>query len=225
MKSIITFFILLVFISLPCFAGEREDIGALIAESDTRIQKLESSLLCVKGTPDAEPVIHEIYLAELDRLGYLIEEARLATQKKDYFPSKHKEQQYKDTLLQKRDSWLAYNHGLSLKQAGNYQDAVSALNTALAIDPEFVEARAERAIVLLGLNEPEKALKDLELVNHAQPERVEAYYFMARAWELMDSSNAVDAYRLYLGFNSKSKQLKYFSQATSALESLLTKNM
>jgi hypothetical protein len=70
MKSIITF-ILLAFISLPCFAVEREDIGALIAESDTRIQKLESLLLCVKGTPDAEPVIHEIYLAELDRLGYL----------------------------------------------------------------------------------------------------------------------------------------------------------
>lgn len=222
MKSIITF-ILLVFISVPCFAGEREVIGALIAKTDTRIQKLESSLLSVKGTPDAEPVIHEIYLAELDRLGYLAEEARLATQEKGY--SNRKEQKNKDTLLQKRDSWLAYNHGLFLKQAGSYQEALSALNTALTVDPKFVEASAERAIVLLELNEPERALKDLELVNHAQPERFEAYYFMARAWELMGSSNAVDTYRLYLGFNTKSKQLTYFAQATLALERLLAKNM
>jgi hypothetical protein len=222
MKSIITF-ILLAFISVPCFSGDREDFGALIVETDTRIQKLQSSLSCVKGTPDAVLVIHEIYLAELDRLGYLSEEARLATQKIGGFPSKREEQQKKDSLLRKRDSWLAYDHGLFLKQAGINHDALSALNTALVVDPEFIEARVERAIVLLELNEPERALKDLELVNHAQPERLDSYYFMAHAWEIMGSSNAIDTYRLYLGFNSKSKQLRYFAQATSALERLLAK--
>lgn len=224
MKSIIPF-ILLAFISVPCFAGEMEYIRALIAATDTRILRLESSLLSEKGSLNAEPIIHEIYLAELDRLGYLYEEKRLAVQEDGDLPSNRKEQQNTDALLQKRDCWLAYNKGLFLKQAGSYRDALTAFDTALAVDPEFVEALAERAIVLLELNDPERALKDLELVNHAQPELIEAYYFMARAWELMESSNAVDAYRLYLSFNSRSRRLKYFALAMSALERLLTKNM
>jgi eukaryotic-like serine/threonine-protein kinase len=58
-------------------------------------------------------------------------------------------------------AWTHFNRGLSLARAGRPLDARYAYNLALKLDPAFAEARVDRALVELELNQLDDARDDL----------------------------------------------------------------
>jgi tetratricopeptide (TPR) repeat protein len=60
------------------------------------------------------------------------------------------------------DASLLYELGLSLNQAGRLEGAVQVYSEALLIDPGLLEARYDRAELLILLGEPDKAAIDLQ---------------------------------------------------------------
>jgi serine/threonine protein kinase/tetratricopeptide (TPR) repeat protein len=60
-------------------------------------------------------------------------------------------------------AWAHFNRGLALAKAGRLIGAQDAYDRALEIDPDFPEARVNRALVELELNQPARAAVDLTL--------------------------------------------------------------
>ncbi|WP_165074521.1 serine/threonine-protein kinase [Paludisphaera rhizosphaerae] len=58
-------------------------------------------------------------------------------------------------------AWGHFNRGVALSLAGRPREAADAYSRALTLDPNFLEARANRGLVELELNEPAKAELDL----------------------------------------------------------------
>lgn len=67
------------------------------------------------------------------------------------------------TALGSRFAWVHFNRGLALARAGRLDQARDAYDHALRIEPDFIEAFANRALVELELNELEPALADLTM--------------------------------------------------------------
>jgi len=58
-------------------------------------------------------------------------------------------------------AWSHFNRALALAQAGRLLDAKVSYDRALELDPDLIEARVDRALVELELNQTEQALADL----------------------------------------------------------------
>jgi len=93
---------ILIAISVPCLAGELEDVRYRIAKLDVQIEGLEAALNRAKGTPDAEQIIYDLYFLFLDRLQYQKEEAELSIENRDELLTKRREF---DILRFKLDQW------------------------------------------------------------------------------------------------------------------------
>ena len=93
---------ILIAISVPCLAGDLEDVRYRIAKLDVQIEGLEAALNRAKGTPDAEQIIYDLYFIFLDRLQYQKEEAELSIENRDELLAKRREF---DILRFKLDQW------------------------------------------------------------------------------------------------------------------------
>jgi len=93
---------ILIAISVPCLAGELEDVRYRIAKLDVQIEGLEAALNRAKGTPDAEQIIYDLYFLFLDRLQYQKEEAELSIENREELLAKRREL---DILRFKLDQW------------------------------------------------------------------------------------------------------------------------
>ena len=93
---------ILIAISVPCLAGELEDVRYRIAKLDVQIEGLEAALNRAKGTPDAEQIIYDPYFLFLDRLQYQKEEAELSIENREELLAKRREL---DILRFKLDQW------------------------------------------------------------------------------------------------------------------------
>jgi len=93
---------ILIAISVPCLAGELEDVRYRIAKLDVQIEGLEAALNRAKGTPDAEQIIYDLYFIFLDRLQYQKEEAELSIENREELLAKRREL---DILRFKLDQW------------------------------------------------------------------------------------------------------------------------
>ena len=65
------------------------------------------------------------------------------------------------TILAPTFAWPYLNRGLSLARLGRLTEAQAAYDQALDVNPDFLQARIDRALCSLELNEPEKAAIDL----------------------------------------------------------------
>jgi tetratricopeptide (TPR) repeat protein len=137
------------------------------------------------------------------------------------------------------DAHDALNRGVELYNKGdspNYRQAVSALETALRIeptfsqaalflarahnalfeeelarkyfklaiemDPDYLEARASFAAMLLDLNDADEAIRQLNLVVQRDPKNAQAFYFLAHAFRLKGSfRESIDAARKSMHLN------------------------
>ena len=93
---------ILIAISVPCLAGELEDVRYRIAKLDVQIEGIEAALIRAKGTPDAEQIIYDLYFLFLDRLQYQKEEAELSIENREELLAKRREL---DILRFKLDQW------------------------------------------------------------------------------------------------------------------------
>ncbi len=59
------------------------------------------------------------------------------------------------------NAWSHFNRALALARAGRLLDAKASYNRAIELDPALVEARVNRALVELELDQTEQALADL----------------------------------------------------------------
>lgn len=94
--------LIIIAISVPCLAGDLEDVRYHIAKLDVRIEGLEAALQRAIGTPDAEQIIYDFYFASLDRLQYQREEAKLSIESREDLLEKRREL---DILRFKLDQW------------------------------------------------------------------------------------------------------------------------
>ena len=93
---------ILIAISVPCLAGDLEEVRYRIAKLDVQIEGLEAALSRAKGTPDAEQIIYDLYFLFLDRLQYQKEEAELSIESREELLAKRREL---DILRFKLDQW------------------------------------------------------------------------------------------------------------------------
>ena len=93
---------ILIAISVPCLAGELEDVRYRIEKLDVQIEGLEAALQRAKGTPDAERFVYDLYFLFLDRLDYQKEEAELSIEDREELLAKRREL---DILRFKLDQW------------------------------------------------------------------------------------------------------------------------
>ena len=101
MKKLLVLTIIIAF-SVPCLAGELEDVRYRIAKLDVQIEGLEADLSRAKGTPDAEQIIYDLYFLFLDRLQYQKEEAELSIESREDLLTKRREL---EILRFKLDQW------------------------------------------------------------------------------------------------------------------------
>jgi hypothetical protein len=93
---------IIIAISVPCLAGELEDVRYRIAKLDVQIEGFEAALHRAKGTPDAEQIIYDLYFLFLDRLQYQKEEAELSIKNREELLAKRREL---DIMRFKLDQW------------------------------------------------------------------------------------------------------------------------
>ena len=67
-------------------------------------------------------------------------------------------------------AWTHFNRGLALARAGRLLDARDAYDRALRLEPKFVEAMVDRALVELELNQLDQALSDLNRASRPRTE-------------------------------------------------------
>jgi hypothetical protein len=100
-KKLLVLTIIIAF-SVPCLAGDLEDVRYRIAKLDVQVEGLEADLRRAKGTPDAEQIIYDLYFLLLDRLQYQKEEAELSIESREELLEKRREL---DILRFKLDQW------------------------------------------------------------------------------------------------------------------------
>lgn len=101
MRTLLVLTIIIAF-SVPCLAGDLEDVRYRIAKLDVQIEGLEADLTRAKGTPEAEQIIYDLYFLFLDRLQYQKEEAELSIESREDLLAKRREL---DILRFKLDQW------------------------------------------------------------------------------------------------------------------------
>lgn len=80
-------------------------------------------------------------------------------------------------LKQEADLYPAwYGKGQVLNALGDYRNALSAYNQALELEPEFVQALRDRALVWILAGHPQQAVADLDAVVQAMPQDYVAWY-------------------------------------------------
>lgn len=84
------------------------------------------------------------------------------------------------TLAPAEFRW-AYYHGMVLAQLGRHHDAAAAFDAALAIDPNYLEARYQLANVLLEINDLEQSIAHGRIITESHPGRIEGWLVLGRA--------------------------------------------
>ena len=74
------------------------------------------------------------------------------------------------------------NLGVALKNERKFEEALVAFDDALAIDPDFDEARSNRTDMLIALGRLNEAMGDLERIVRESPENVAARYHLGLAY-------------------------------------------
>jgi tetratricopeptide (TPR) repeat protein len=69
-----------------------------------------------------------------------------------------------------------------LEQHGNPDEALAAVQKALDICPSLMQARLDRARALIGLDRHADAVKDLEIVEKAEPAEPSTHFLLAQAY-------------------------------------------
>ncbi len=72
-----------------------------------------------------------------------------------------------------------------LLQHGDSEEALADVNKALAICPDLMDARSDRARALLRLNRPQDALPDLLAAEKASPDDPTTHYLLAQAYRTL----------------------------------------
>jgi Flp pilus assembly protein TadD len=73
--------------------------------------------------------------------------------------------------------------------------ALQAVNRALAIKPENVEARETRGMILLQLGQWQQAVNDLELVLNGRPGSVDVHKGLAKAYQQLGNRRLAEVHR------------------------------
>ncbi|MFO0892724.1 MAG: protein kinase [Isosphaeraceae bacterium] len=90
-------------------------------------------------------------------------------------------------------AWTHFNRGLALARTGRLLDARLAYDQALAIDPDLIEARVNRGIVALQLDQTSEALADLKAAVAAGCREVGAIAALAGILSRQGRSSEADA--------------------------------
>ena len=93
---------IIIAITVPCMAGDLEDVRYHIAKLDVQIEGRQAALQRAQGTPDAEQIIYDLYFLFLDRLQYQKEEAELSMKSREELLAKRREL---EILRFKLDHW------------------------------------------------------------------------------------------------------------------------
>lgn len=75
-----------------------------------------------------------------------------------------------------------YNKGIEMAESGAYVDAVSEFHSALAIDPDFVDAHYNLGVTLQKLNSSEKALQEFKDVVRLRPDNARYRYALGNCY-------------------------------------------
>jgi len=96
-----------------------------------------------------------------------------------------------------------YYYGLTLKSQGKYEEALKYLKRIVTKYPRDRVARNERGHLYLLMKDYQRAIRDFEKVLSVDPENVEAYYHLIRAYRALgDEENAKKAEKLYERFKA-----------------------
>jgi tetratricopeptide (TPR) repeat protein len=88
-----------------------------------------------------------------------------------------------------------YNKGIELAENGAYIDAVTQFRSALAIDPDFVDAHYNLGVTLQKLNSNEKALEQFKDVVRLRPDDAQYRHALGNCYfHLERYADAVDAF-------------------------------
>ena len=86
--------------------------------------------------------------------------------------------------------WKLGNSILATKGGSNQAaaDALPPLNTAVATCPDLMQARVDRANALLKLDQPQKALDDLQPAAQATPQEPSIHFLLSRAYKALGNN-------------------------------------
>jgi tetratricopeptide (TPR) repeat protein len=107
--------------------------------------------------------------------------------------------------------------GSAYRESGQFEEACIELKRALALNPDMATARLELARIYLDLDDPVRAMQEVEVVLGDHGEFADAIYLKGEAFAAMgEEEEAIEAFRKALSINPS------FEEAQAALELLLT---
>jgi tetratricopeptide (TPR) repeat protein len=80
-----------------------------------------------------------------------------------------------------------------LEQHQDFNEALDHVNKALAVCPNLVQARVDRARALLKLDRNEEAMKDLQAANQSNPEEPSIHFLLAQAYRAVGRTKDAQA--------------------------------
>jgi superkiller protein 3 len=106
---------------------------------------------------------------------------------------------YQRALELTPDPKLAFAMGVSANKAGDSNKAVMAYQQALALDPEYVEARYNLSLVFMDVGRYEEALTSFDKLMELEPDSYRALFSQGRAlFHLGRYHDALDKYEMAL---------------------------
>jgi tetratricopeptide (TPR) repeat protein len=104
----------------------------------------------------------------------------------------------KDRKSKKRSSWPAYHLGRLLLESGRAEEAAAALEEALNVDPQHIDAIYEWAMALRKLDRPEEALAAFERAAALGPDQARIQYALSQTYRRLGrAAEAQDAARRF----------------------------
>jgi tetratricopeptide (TPR) repeat protein len=80
-----------------------------------------------------------------------------------------------------------------LEQHGNSEEALAAVQKALDICPSLMQARLDRARALINLDRHSEAVKDLEIVEKADPSEPSTHFLLAQSYRALGKTQEAQA--------------------------------
>ncbi len=91
-------------------------------------------------------------------------------------------------------AWVHFNRGLALARAGRLTAAQDSYDQALSLAPEFAEARVNRALVELELDEPDRAFADLSAAIHLGRDDLIVFAALGETWARLGRRDESESY-------------------------------
>lgn len=115
-----------------------------------------------------------------------------------------------DQFKMRKQARLPYNQGLELTAAGSYLEAIGHFQEALAIDPDFVEARYNLGVTYQKMKAYDKALLQFRDAVRLRPNRPVYHFAMGTCrFHLEQYADAVDAFEAVLALDPGHLKARY----------------